>query len=144
MRWLAHLIKQYLASTYAPLRFDEAWLCPSAACHAPLAYYGDEFPLEARAAKPGHVCAREGCWHFLGKGHSLEPMRLQCRRLDGGEDEAAGSQQACTRCGKVPYFPLRAGGGFGWASREDAEMLRGGLAVAQPKLGLGVTVSGER
>ena len=44
----------------------------------------------------------------------------------------------CARCGKEPYFPLRAGGGFGWASKDEAEQLRAGMSLAQPKVGFGV------
>ena len=39
---------------------------------------------------------------------------------------------------REPYFPLRAGGGFGWGSKEDAELMRAGASVARPKLGFGV------
>ena len=56
-------------------------------------------------------------------------------------EEACEQVLTCAHCGVEPHFPLRAGGGFGWASKQDAELLRGGLAVAQPKLGVGVAAA---
>ena len=91
-------------------------------------YVGSEFGLKPCKPKAGHVCEQEGCWHFLGKGHQMEKMQLR----------AEGEGLTCGRCGQEPYFPLRAGGGFGWASKEEAEQLRCGIALAQPKLGFGV------
>ena len=89
-------------------------------------YRGSEFALEPTKPKAGHICEMEGCWHFLGKGHSLESLQLQTQ------------PSFCAGCGREAYFPLRAGGGFGWASKEDAELMRAGLSFAQPKLGFGV------
>ena len=149
VRWLAHLIRQMLARAYAQIGFDEAWLCPNPTCHGlpahgtvvadPAsvgsgfgAYRGSEFTLEPVRAKASHACERDGCWNFLGTGHKLEPL---CP-LAGGEGAAA--KQACTTCGQEAYFPLRAGGGFGWASKEDAELMRAGMSMAQPRLGFGM------
>ena len=156
VRWLAHLVRQMLARGYPSITFDEAWLCPTPSCHgvpcgggdgdegAPVAgaaadrdfgtYCGTEFPLEPTAAKPGHACEHEGCWNFLGTGHRLEPLQLRAAAA-GAEAPAV-----CASCGQQPYFPLRAGGGFGWAAKEDAELLRGGMSVAQPRVGIGCKV----
>ena len=100
-----------------------------------MAATGSEFALATRRPKGGHVCEQEGCWAFLGKGHALEPMQLVGETSEG---DGEGDGPRCATCGKEAYFPLRAGGGFGWASKEDAELLRGGLSIAQPKLGFGV------
>ena len=139
-RWTAHLVRQFLCNSYEHIDFDEAWLCPSAQCHGLGgdagaagaseetavsfgAYIGDEFPLDAVKGKPqrgAHDCSQEGCWHQLGVGHKLEPMRLR-----GGE------QQVCGKCQQEARFALRAGAQFGWGHRTEAQqMLRGlGLVV---------------
>ena len=153
----AHLIRQMLSGAYGQIVFDEAWLCPSAQCHGlPTAaatrsngqrpagapdygsYRGSEYALAttATAAAKGHVCEQEGCWSFLGTGHKLGPLEL---RGAGGRE--GGEVPRCTACGQVPHFPLRAGGGFGWASKEDAQLLRAGFCVAQPRLGVGDVVT---
>ena len=145
VRWLAHLIKHFLRS-YEQIEFEESWMCPSPECHGLSgdgggarsseanatsasvgAYRGREFALMHAKPKAYHVCDQEGCWGFLGKGHTLEPMRL----VKGEEEvcEEADEELLCTTCGKVPYFPLRAGGGFGWASKEDAELMRAGMSI---------------
>ena len=142
LRWLAHLIRQTLRTGYDQIAFDESWLCPSPVCHGLGAaadgggvgvYRGSEFPLDVPqsdgAAATRHTCEEEGCWHFLGKGHAREPVGL---RGDARQPVAT-----CALCGAEPYFPLRAGGGFGWASKEDVALMRLGMSVVQPKLGFG-------
>ena len=85
---------------------------------------------KAKARSATHVCEQEGCWHQLGTGHKLEPMRLR-----------DGDGQVCTGCGREPCFTLRAAGQFGWASKADSAAMRYGLKVAQPKLGVDVSSS---
>lgn len=97
-------------------------------CGSVLAYQGCEFGLERVRAATRHACEREGCWHFLGKGHTLEPLQL------AGDEKTL----LCTNCGNTPYFTLRAGGGFGWASKEDSELMRAGMSMARPAGGFGL------
>jgi hypothetical protein len=141
VRWLAHLVRQMLARSYAQIEFDECWLSPSPGCHGLPAggdaaadvgaafgvYRGPEYALRPTRAKAGHVCEQEGCWNFLGTGHKLEPLEL-----DAAAEAAAAADGV--------HFPLRAGGGFGWASKEDAELMRAGMSVARPKMGFGCKV----
>ena len=63
----------------------------------------------------------------MGTGHKLEPLEL-----DAAAEAAAAADGV--------RFPLRAGGGFGWASKEDAELMRAGMSVARPKMGFGCKV----
>ena len=101
--WLVHLIKMFLRG-YSQLQFKDSWLCPTPECHGingrgdlPWKYAGSEFSLTpATRRKKAHDCDVEGCWRFLGKGHSLEPMRL----LEDAPD-------VCERCGLEPIFRLR-------------------------------------
>ena len=103
---------------------------PSLEAMCACSYRGTEFPLEPTAAKLGHLCEHEGCWNFLGTGHKLEPLQLR-----------AEAPAVCAACGREPYFPLRAGGGFGWASKEDSELLRAGMGAARPRLGFACNLS---
>ena len=147
LTWMCHLVRHFLRRAYAQVTFDESWLCPSPTCHgleaacsrrgAPPSwrltalggYRGSEFALEPpkwNAKAKDHVCEQEGCWHQLGTGHKLQPIKLR-------EEEPT-----CASCARPAQFALRAGGGFGWASKEDAQAMRRGMAVAQPQLGLRV------
>jgi hypothetical protein len=120
LRWLAHLVRQMLARAYSQIVFDETWLCPSPSCHGlPLTkpvtgqpvvpaaevgpgfgvYRGTEFELQPIKMRAGHVCEDEGCWHFLGTGHSKERLDL-CTPCESS---------LCTGCGQTPYFRLEAG-----------------------------------
>ena len=138
LTWIAHLIRQFLRRAYERIAFDEAWLCPSPECHglarAPpdLAYCGTEFALEStasgsrRARAVEHICEQEGCWHQLGEGHALEPMRLR-----------DGDDLVCAGCNEKPCFTLRAAGRFGWASKQERQQMLRGLSIAQPKMGFG-------
>ena len=143
--WMAHLVRHFLLRGYERIPFDEAWLCPSAQCHvlmrspcAALEYTGTEFVLETSQASTSrarntHVCEQEGCWHQLGEGHALEPMRL----LDG-------EGQVCKGCHEEACFTLRAAGRFGWASQKERQQMLRGMSVAQPKMGFGARYSGPQ
>lgn len=81
VNWIVHLIKMFLQS-YSQLKFDEFWMCTNPDCHGinegRYSYQGTEFPLSPRSTrkrKP-HDCNTEGCWRFLGVGHSVNTMQL--------------------------------------------------------------------
>jgi hypothetical protein len=63
-------------------------------------------------------------------------MRLVAGGGGGGQGGEEAESPTCESCGQAAHFPLRAGGGFGWASKEDALLMRRGMAVAKPQLGL--------
>lgn len=155
LKWMSHLVSSFVRRSYERVPFTEARLCPSPECHSlggggsgsggadpgsPLRYKGTEFVVESPMSSAvvarvcaEHVCEREGCWHQLGTGHKLVPTRLR-----------DGEEQVCVGCKQTPSFALRAGGQFGWASKADAELLRSGLSIAQPSLGLGRAAAGVR
>ena len=101
--WIVHLIKMFLRS-YSQLNFEESWLCPNPSCHGidncsitSSEYRGSEFVLSS--SKPRHKthdCNVEGCWRFLGTGHSLEQMKLR-----------TGCPNVCQTCNNKPVFTLR-------------------------------------
>ena len=62
-------------------------------------YRGTEFALQPIKMRAGHACEDEGCWHFLGTGHSKERLDL-CTPCESS---------VCTGCGQTPYFRLEAG-----------------------------------
>jgi len=99
--WIVHLIKIFLRS-YTQLKFHESWLCPNPECHNcghdSMGYKGSEFPLvsNSHARHIPHDCDVEGCWRFLGRGHSLEKMKLQSDFID-----------VCKTCSLEPVFMLR-------------------------------------
>eukprot|EP00956_Cyclotella_meneghiniana_P013380 scaffold19295_cov36-Cyclotella_meneghiniana.AAC.3 len=104
--WIVHLIKIYLRS-YVAVTFQESWLCPNPSCHGidnslctavPCDYVGSEFLLSPskHARHLSHDCDVEGCWRFLGGGHSLESMKL-----------LPGSIDVCQTCKSEPVFMLR-------------------------------------
>ena len=106
--WLTHLIKMFLR-VYSQLKFDESWLCPNPKCHAftdgwgcnrvPSDYRGKEFALAPikQSRKDTHDCDIEGCYRFLGKGHSLERMKLCADSIN----------DVCQTCNCEPVFKLR-------------------------------------
>ena len=69
----------------------------------------------------------EGAYQEFEEDPGLEPLEL-----DAAAEAAAAADGV--------HFPLRAGGGFGWASKEDAELMRAGMSVARPKVGFGCKV----
>jgi hypothetical protein len=104
--WIVHWIKIYLRS-YTQLKFQESWLCPNPVCHGikmntttaiPFHYTGSEFVLrsKSRTRHVSHDCNVEGCWRFLGNGHSLERMHLCPNGID-----------VCHACNSEPVFKLR-------------------------------------
>lgn len=96
--WTRHWVKMFLRS-YNQLHFEEHWLCPNATCHGidSSCYEGSEFLLtNIKAGPKNHDCDVEGCWRFLGTGHSFERMELH-------PDNAA----ACRTCSRPPVFALR-------------------------------------
>jgi Ran GTPase-activating protein (RanGAP) involved in mRNA processing and transport/GTPase SAR1 family protein len=104
--WIVHWIKTYLRS-YTQLKFQESWLCPNPVCHGikmntttaiPFRYTGSEFALcsKSRTRHASHDCNVEGCWRFLGNGHSLERMHLCPNGID-----------VCQACNSEPVFMLR-------------------------------------
>ena len=104
--WIVHLIKIYLRN-YAQLNFQESWLCPNPGCHGidnslctdvPHDFVGSEFLLSPNkhARHVSHDCDVEGCWRFLGGGHSLESMKLLPESID-----------VCQLCQSEPVFMLR-------------------------------------
>ena len=106
--WLVHLIQMLLRRGYAQLTFNEAWLCSSAACHGLTkskdddgfgVYVGTLFDVEpAKRYRGEHICEHEGCWHFLGKAHALEPMRRKTDTIEA---------RTCRTCGKHQTNALR-------------------------------------
>ena len=98
--WVRHMTKQYLRS-YSQLSFEEALLCTNPQCHfnaTSYSYKGSIFRLASTSNSnhDSHDCNVEGCWRFLGCGHSLEPMKLQRDCLS-----------VCQTCKKKPVFTLR-------------------------------------
>ncbi|KAL7482320.1 hypothetical protein ACHAW6_007991 [Cyclotella cf. meneghiniana] len=106
--WIVHLIKMFLRS-YPQLKFHESWFCPNPRCHGmvgdesnyvsvPCEYGGSEFVLSPsmRARHVSHDCDVEGCWRFLGTGHSLERMKLHPDCIE-----------VCQQCACKPVFTLR-------------------------------------
>ena len=74
------------------------------------------FAVEMGGFRGQHSCESEGCFHFLGFGHSREAPLLKGKATDakgqcgdGGED--ASVAQYCGRCGRKPDFSLRAASG---------------------------------
>ncbi|KAL3775399.1 hypothetical protein HJC23_008623 [Cyclotella cryptica] len=108
VHWMVHVIKMFLRS-YTQLKFHESWLCPNPKCHGmvgddinrvsmPSEYVGSEFLLSPckLARHDSHDCDVEGCWRFLGTGHSLERMKLH-----------SDCQEMCQSCNCEPVFTLR-------------------------------------
>ena len=106
--WIVHLIKIFLRS-YAMLKFHESWFCPNPRCHGmvgdegnhvslPYEYRGSEFLLSpsTQVRRVSHDCDVEGCWRFIGTGHSLERMKLH-----------PDSFEVCQNCACEPVFTLR-------------------------------------
>ena len=99
--WITHWIKMYLRN-YSQLNFQESWLCPNIVCYgvssgyAPCEYVGSEFLLSSsgHSMHSTHNCDVDGCWRFLGSGHSLERMSLNCPNI-------------CQSCKSKPTFMLR-------------------------------------
>ena len=105
--WMAHLIKMFLRD-YSQLKFEESWLCPNPQCHGidvgssmPSEHRGSEFMLSSKTTLQSkirtHDCDIEGCWRFLGTGHSLARVLLRtgCR------------SDVCRTCNFEPVFTLR-------------------------------------
>ena len=110
--WMAHLIKMYLRN-YSALSFQEAWLCPNPQCHGffhdkdnvTYEYTGSDFILNTKSSSGSHCCNVEGCFRFLGSGHSLEPMKLTSQvRICPYPAECS---NVCQTCKEVPIFSLR-------------------------------------
>jgi len=105
--WLVHLINMFLSS-YTQLCFEESWLCPNPQCHEMMSdccnipssseYRGSEFLLYStpQSRLKNHDCNVEGCFRFLGTGHSLGRAR-----------PCLGLVEVCRACNKEPVFALR-------------------------------------
>ncbi|KAL7542901.1 hypothetical protein ACHAXR_012197 [Thalassiosira sp. AJA248-18] len=101
--WIVHLIKMFLHS-YSQLNFEESRLCSNPQCHGigngcniPSEYRGSEFLLSsAKPRQTTHDCDVEGCWRFLGTGHSLERVKL-----------CSNCVKVCQTCNRDPIFALR-------------------------------------
>ena len=100
--WIVHFIKMFLRS-YNQLSFVETWLCPSLECNrvvdGKVECIGSEFILELAETQKhdDHDCDIEGCYRFLGKGHSIGRMKVrreECSRI-------------CNTCQKKPIYKLR-------------------------------------
>ena len=134
VRWLAHLVRQMLARSYAQIEFDECWLSPSLGCHglaaggdaaadvgAAFGVYRGPSTRCATRAKAGHVCEQEGCWNS-GHRPQLEPLELD-----------AAAEAAAARRSPLPPARRRLRLGEQGGRRAD----EGGDDVARPKMGFG-------
>lgn len=104
--WIVHLLKIFMRN-YSQLKFGESWMCTNSRCHRILggrySYQGSEFPVLSRDTQrtnKAHDCNTEGCWRFLGVGHSVGAMQLSWSGLSG-------STLCCEACGKSQVFTLR-------------------------------------
>ena len=107
VNWIVHWIKIFLGQ-YSQLQFQESRLCPNPKCHGingnqngssqvPYHYVGSEFLLNLKhASKVVHDCDVDGCFRFLGGGHSLERTELQSNSIE-----------VCRSCNTKPIFILR-------------------------------------
>jgi hypothetical protein len=107
--WMAHLIRHFFRQNYECVEIEEAWLCPSPACHGmnhakpgegvtrPCAnFFASEFPVQVKRHHGEHSCEADGCWHQIGVGHKIDDVRLKNE-----------SELVCHSCHQTAHFSLR-------------------------------------